>query len=304
MSEKRFLVITVDYRPKMVEGNWFDDIEPQIKEGQIYRGFVHRKDAEEVFAKLNNVEMEPNVEIFQKKIEAKKNDLQKDQIMLFTDGSYKDSEPKRYGAGWGYYGIYNDSGKIKEIHDHSFVPVQSARQVNGEITAVKEALSEASSLGRNKVDLYCDLRDLILWDCGFNQTKKDISQDFVEYMKYCRNERNMEITFHWCPAHKGISYNEKADAEAKAGFEEAPTKEQLYDRLNELQKELSNLRGDVSYYRADNTGSVIGDTGRLTDNQASYDNAVDDYSEYEKAREIEECEETIKIIQKELGINH
>ena len=64
------------------------------------------------------------------------------------------------------------------------------------------------------------------------------------------------------------------------------------------------MRGDVSYYRADNTGSVIGDTGRLTDNQASYDNAVDDYSEYEKAREIEECEETIKIIQKELGINH
>lgn len=304
MSEKKYwVIINQEYQPELFENVTWNEAQQKITAGRLYSGFTSQEKAEEVFNKLNAADLEPDPAKAEEKIADKIKNLQDKQIMLFTDGSYRDVSPKKYGAGWGYVGLHKENGKLVEDSEHNCVLTSESRQVSGETAAVDEALSYAIMLGCTKVDIYCDLLDLILWDCGFNKADKDVAKDYVENMKDYHNK--LDITFHWTPSHEGIEYNEKVDAEAKAGFEDAPTEEQLRDRLDQLQDELDGLYESVRGWGSsdyDDADSVIGDTGRLTDDQDAYDAAVDNYSQIETSNEIDEYEREIAKIKKVLGI--
>ncbi len=144
--------------------------------------------------------------------------------MLFTDGSYMDMTPPKFYAGWGYYSLGKKDGKIIEKTDHSYVKsydhIKNLRQVNGEVSAANKALALASSLDFSKADIYCDLFELPIWDCGIYKPNSSVAKRLMKFMEKYRFKMN--IIFHWCRSHKGIEYNERADAEAKLGFKKAP----------------------------------------------------------------------------------
>lgn len=304
--KKYWVIINSEYKPELFENITWNEIKAKTESAQNYSGFPSQKEAEDVFNKLNFADLEPDPEKAKEKIENKIKNLQDRQIMLFTDGSYRDVEPRRYGAGWGYDSLYKEKGKLKEESGHGSVLALDSRQVIGETTAVDKALSYASLNDCTKVDIYCDLLDLVLWDCGFNNADKEVAKDYIRSMKFYRKE--LDITFHWCPSHEGIKYNEKADAEAKIGFEETYTKDQLSDKLPKLEEELGDLCDSGSSYAPsdyydDDSDSVIEDTGRLTDNQDAYDDTIDDYDGYQRNQEIDELEDLIAKIKKILGID-
>ncbi|WP_251717079.1 RNase H family protein [Lactobacillus agrestimuris] len=241
MSVKNnWIIINDEYQPKLLEEKVWSEIQSLPKHN--YRGFKNKEEAEVVFEKLSAADLEPNSQKAEEKIEENIANLQDGQVMIFTDGSYKDQEPKRYGAGWGYVSLYKENGKLSEYPDHGYFLDSKLRQVSGEIEAVKQALSKACTSHFTKVDLYCDFLNLILWDSGFYQTTEDVSKEFVESMKDYHTK--LDITFHWAPSHEGIKYNDEADIEAKVGFSEVPTNNELYGELNDLQEKVANHQDD------------------------------------------------------------
>ncbi len=82
------------------------------------------------------------------------------------------------------------------------------------------------------------------------------------------------------------------------------TKEQLIEKLNGLYDKVSELRGQLNRgINYEDTPSVIGDTGRLTDNQDAYDAAVDAYDDREVDELIDYYEDEIHEIEKKLGMD-
>ena len=218
MAGKNFWVICIDYQPKIYEGAWGKNIQDKTKGSQFYRGFTSRIDAEAALNKLRDLDIEHVPAKVRQNVEEKENNLQNGQVIVFTDGSFKNGTGKQ-AAGWGYYGKYKKNDEINPLEDHGNVKGKGAKQVNGEITAALNAVQDAIDLGLQKVDLYCDFWNLMLWDCGFYESKKEVSKDFVKQMKDL--ESQIEVHFHWSPGHTGIPYNEKADELAKRGFDEA-----------------------------------------------------------------------------------
>lgn len=216
--KKNWIIINNEYQPELLEDEIWANVQSLPKHN--CRGFNNKEEAEAVFRKLSAADLEADPQKAEKKIIEKVANLQDGQVMIFTDGSYKDEKPKKRGAGWGYVSLHKENGELIEDPNHNYVLDAKSRQVNGEVEAVNQALSYAYSKHLTKVDLYCDFLNLILWDTGFYQATEDVSKRFVKFMKDYHTK--LDITFHWAPSHEGIEYNDKADAEAKAGFDKAP----------------------------------------------------------------------------------
>ena len=94
MAGKNFWVICIDYQPKIYEGAWGKNIQDKTKGSQFYRGFTSRIDVEAALNKLRDLDIEHVPAKVRQNVEEKENNLQNGQVIVFTDGSFKNGTGK------------------------------------------------------------------------------------------------------------------------------------------------------------------------------------------------------------------
>ena len=135
------------------------------------------------------------------------------EVIAFVDGSYSSTEEK---SGFGV--IIIDAKGIQTPLYKAFTKQLSAeflelRNVAAELEGVKEAVKWAIAYNKSRIKIYYDYEGIGKWADGSWQAKKDITRQYVSFIK----EKRSLITIEFCkvPAHSGIEYNEMADKLAK-----------------------------------------------------------------------------------------
>ncbi|MGQ9863323.1 MAG: RNase H family protein [Bacteroidia bacterium] len=132
-------------------------------------------------------------------------------IEIDVDGSYHDGKV-------GYAFVVRNQGK-EIYHEAGLVPPDVAspqhRNVSGEIYAVVQALRWCH---RNKIPactLYYDYEGLAAWAQKKWKTRSPLTQRYVTFVQNC------PVRIHWqkVPAHKGHTWNKKADELARKATE-------------------------------------------------------------------------------------
>ena len=133
---------------------------------------------------------------------------------MFTDGSRLDSGATGYAVAWqkgqSWVGIKNHMGYNQEAYD-------------AECAALARALEEASRRQTvpERVPIFTDaqaaIRRMTSEDPGPGQKYAILARRHIAKLRRARPGITIEIR--WCPAHKGVSGNEKADEWAKLAAE-------------------------------------------------------------------------------------
>ena len=170
---------------------------------------------------------------------------------MFTDGSRLDDGAAGYAVAWRdgqtWKGIKTHMGYNQEAYD-------------AECAALARALEEASrrNLTPERVTIFSDAQAAIR---RMASDEPDPGQQYAlqarKHIASLRRARpGITIEIRWCPAHKGITGNEKADEWAKLAAAEADTRgvewlNYSYDgrsevRVMPLPRSLANLKREIS----------------------------------------------------------
>jgi ribonuclease HI len=149
---------------------------------------------------------------------------------MFTDGSRHDSGEAAYAVVWqngqSWVGIRNHMGYNKEAYD-------------AECTALARALEDVTK--RQTVPERVTIR-MVSEDPGPGQKYAILARRHIATLRRARLVITIEIR--WCPAHKGVAGNEKADDWAKLAAEKSDAcwVETLPRSLAHLKREIRKKR--------------------------------------------------------------
>ena len=220
MAKKKYYAVKCGVKPGIYE-TWAE-CEMQVKgfPGAQYKSFnsiaeaekyiIGEEDTSVVSVGLENKHM---AEQMNNQVEEELRRLGKDEVIAFVDGSYSSTEEK---SGFGVI-IIDDRGIQTPLYK-SFTKQLSAdflelRNVAAELEGVKEAIKWAIAYKKTKIKIFYDYEGIGKWADGSWQAKKDITRQYVTFLR----EKRALITIEFCkvPAHSGIEYNEIADKLAK-----------------------------------------------------------------------------------------
>ena len=160
-------------------------------------------------------------------------------ITMFTDGSRLDDGATGYAVAWqsgrSWVGIKNHMGHNQEAYD-------------AECAALARALEEAAKrqTAPERVTIFTDaqaaIRRMASEDPGPGQKYAIQARKHIAALRRARPDITIEIR--WCPAHKGVPGNEKADEWAKlaAGTPFTRGVERLPRSLAHLKREISEKK--------------------------------------------------------------
>jgi len=160
-------------------------------------------------------------------------------ITMFTDGSRLDSGAAGYAVVWqngqSWVGIKNHMGCNQEAYD-------------AECAAIARALEEATKRQTvpSRVTIFTDaqaaIRRMVSEDPGPGQKYAILARQHIATLRRTRPDITIEIR--WCPAHKGVTGNEKADEWAKLAAEKPDARgvEALPRSLAHLKREISERK--------------------------------------------------------------
>jgi ribonuclease HI len=160
-------------------------------------------------------------------------------ITMFTDGSRLDNGATGYTVVWkngqSWVGIKNHTGHNQEAYD-------------AECAALARALEEVTKRQTvpERITIFTDaqaaIRRMVSEDPGPGQKYAILARRHIVTLRKVRPDITIEIR--WCPAHKGVPGNEKADEWAKlaAASPNARGVERLPGSLAHLKREISGKK--------------------------------------------------------------
>ncbi len=220
MAKKKFYAVRSGVKPGIYE-TWAE-CEMQIKgfSGAQYKSFESISEAEKYMIEEQDVktnfkvsEQEYSAERINNDVDEELKRLEETEVIAFVDGSYSSTEEK---SGFGVI-IIDDKGIQTPLY-RAFTKALTAeflefRNVAAELEGVKEAIKWAIAYKKSRIKIYYDYEGIGKWADGSWQAKKDITRQYVSFIKEKR--ALIEIEFCKVPAHSGIEYNEMADKLAK-----------------------------------------------------------------------------------------
>ena len=160
--------------------------------GASFKKFSTREDAE---AFINEIE------------EDKKESAEKDELVVYVDGSYRNSDKSHS------YGVYMFNGEEEYTYSKRFFEDSDMRNVSGEIKGAMRAMEEAAELGKKKIYLHYDYEGIRSWALGFWKTNKEGTIYYKNFYDSIKDK--LEVKFIKVEAHTGVKYNELVDKLAK-----------------------------------------------------------------------------------------
>ena len=160
--------------------------------GASFKKFSTREDAE-VF--INEIE------------EDKKESAEKDELVVYVDGSYRNSDKSHS------YGVYMFNGEEEYTYSKRFFKDSDMRNVSGEIKGAMRAMEEAAKLGKKKIYLHYDYEGIRSWALGFWKTNKEGTIYYKNFYDSIKDK--LQVKFIKVEAHTGVKYNELVDKLAK-----------------------------------------------------------------------------------------
>lgn len=160
--------------------------------GASFKKFSTREDAE---AFINEIE------------EDKKESAEKDELVVYVDGSYRNSDKSHS------YGVYMFNGEEEYTYSKRFFKDSDMRNVSGEIKGAMRAMEEAVKLGKKKIYLHYDYEGIRSWALGFWKTNKEGTIYYKNFYDSIKDK--LEVKFIKVEAHTGVKYNELVDKLAK-----------------------------------------------------------------------------------------
>ena len=220
MAKKKYYAVKQGVKPGIYK-TWAE-CEAQTKgfSGAQYKSFGSMAEAEKYMmgeespaSGETNTESKESAEQINNQVEDELRRLGETEVIAFVDGSYSSTEEK---SGFGV--IIIDAKGIQTPLYKAFTKQLSAeflelRNVAAELEGVKEAVKWAIAYNKSRIKIYYDYEGIGKWADGSWQAKKDITRQYVSFIK----EKRSLITIEFCkvPAHSGIEYNEMADKLAK-----------------------------------------------------------------------------------------
>lgn len=280
MAKKKYYAVKNGVKPGIYE-TWAE-CEAQTKgfSGAQYKSFGSMAEAEKYMVEgegstIEQINLESDsVEEINNQVEDELQRLGEEEVIAFVDGSYSSTEEK---SGFGV--IIIDSKGIQTPLFKAFTKQLSAdflalRNVAAELEGVKEAIKWAIAYKKSRIKIYYDYEGIGKWADGSWQAKKDITRQYVSFIR----EKRSLISIEFCkvPAHSGIEYNEMADKLAKnsllekgyktyddgsiyfVGFSGADWKT-IIDCINEENSELTEENSEIINMDT----SVIGNRQRI-----------------------------------------
>ena len=160
--------------------------------GASFKKFSTREDAE---AFINEIE------------EDKKESAEKDELVVYVDGSYRNSDKSHS------YAVYMFNDEEEYTYSKRFFKDSDMRNVSGEIKGAMRAMEEAAELGKKKIYLHYDYEGIRSWALGFWKTNKEGTIYYKNFYDSIKDK--LEVKFIKVEAHTGVKYNELVDKLAK-----------------------------------------------------------------------------------------
>jgi ribonuclease HI len=158
---------------------------------------------------------------------------------MFTDRSRLDSGATGYAVAWQngqcWVGIKTHMGKNQETYDVECVALARAPETAGRRQTVLERITIFT-------DAQAAIRRMSSEEPGPGQKYAILARKHIAALRNARPDITIEIR--WCPAHKGVPGNEKADEWAKLAAEspDAGGVEPLPRSLPHLKREISEKK--------------------------------------------------------------
>ena len=139
--------------------------------------------------------------------EEKKDQAEKDELIVYVDGSYRNSDKSHS------YGVYMYNDEEEYSFSKRFFKDSYMRNVSGEIKGAMKAMEYAESIGKRKIYLHYDYEGIRSWALGFWKTNKEGT---IAYKKFYDDIKDrLQVKFIKVEAHTGVKYNELVDKLAK-----------------------------------------------------------------------------------------
>jgi ribonuclease HI len=157
-------------------------------------------------------------------------------LTMFTDGSRLDSGASGYAVAWqngqSWVGTKTHMGKNQEAYDTECAALARALKTAGRRQTVPERIADAQAA----------IRRMALEEPGPGQKYAILARKHIAALRNARPDITIEIR--WCPAHKGVPGNEKADEWAKLAAESPGARgvEPLPRSLAHLKREISEKK--------------------------------------------------------------
>lgn len=141
------------------------------------------------------------------KEEKKKESAEKDELLVYVDGSYRNKDKSHS------YGVYMYNDEEEYTYSKRFFKDSEMRNVSGEIKGAMRAMEEAAKLGKKKIYLHYDYEGIRSWALGFWKTNKEGTINYKKFYDSIKDK--LEVKFIKVEAHTGVEYNELVDKLAK-----------------------------------------------------------------------------------------
>lgn len=136
--------------------------------------------------------------------------LEPGELVAYVDGSYH-AKAKR--AGYGVV-LFSDQGK-ETFYGPATGADSKSRNVVGEVTAAKVAMTEAQKRGAKRLTIHYDYAGIRHWALGEWKANLPLTRDYRDFAR--KMGEKMSLSFVKVAAHTGVEYNEEADRLAKKG---------------------------------------------------------------------------------------
>lgn len=214
MAKNKYYAVKIGKTPGIYQ-TW-SECEEQVKgvSGASYKSFSTLEEAERFISggtseHNNESELSLSSDDLNLEIEKEISELSNEKVIAFVDGSYNDEDKK---IGYGVILITNKA-EFTLYKALLYSPYVTARNVTGEIEAVKEAVSWAIENKKNEITIYYDYKGIEKWATKEWKAKQELTQKYVRFIN--EKAQLIKINFKHSKAHSGITYNEKVDALAK-----------------------------------------------------------------------------------------
>jgi ribonuclease HI len=160
-------------------------------------------------------------------------------LTIFTDGSRLHGGATRYAVGWqkgeSWVGIKTHRGKNQEAYGAECTALARALETPARPQTVPERITIFT-------DAQAAIRRMAPEEPGPGQKYANLARKYIAALRNARPDITIEIR--WCPAHKGVPGNEKADEWAKLAAESPDARgvEPLPRSLAHLKREISEKK--------------------------------------------------------------
>ncbi|MFA7203654.1 MAG: viroplasmin family protein [Candidatus Caldatribacteriota bacterium] len=215
MAKRKFYAVKSGKIPGIYQ-TW-NQAEEQVKgfSGAEYKSFPTLEEAERYIlgeqskmqSNLNGKDYDINEEI-EKKIE----NLDKDEVIAFVDGSYSPDVGGREKYGFGAV-LFIKGHKQKLFKAYVNEEYMDSRNVAGEISGVIESILWTIENNKKEITIYYDYEGIEKWANKEWKANKIITKEYSKFID--EKSKLIKINFIHTRAHSGITYNEEADELAK-----------------------------------------------------------------------------------------